>query len=94
MSDISDHFHDVDRALAGQLNVVEECVIANTVTALSETVYVRLPNGDAPRQRHAVTYWRLSVGLNGSGDLVPRWPTENEKAIVLTTDTDALWMIY
>lgn len=71
----------------------EECRIATTANDTDDTVYVTLPNSEAPQQRVEVSYWSLQVSWNGAS-LSPRWPTRGDTGLAIFMDTGEVWLIY
>jgi hypothetical protein len=79
--------------LEGQFQV-EMCVIATTATEPGDDVYITLPNGDAPKERVLVAFWRMSVDLDVGGALVPRFPVRGHQGFAVYADTGEICLIF
>lgn len=67
--------------------------VRTTATEPGDEVEVTLPYSDSPNLRLTVN-WRVGVGVNGVGDLIPRYPEEDDEGFVIETEVGELWLIW
>lgn len=91
--DLEEVLMEHHRLVEGQW-AAEMCRIANTAADEGDDVFVTLPNSEVPSERVPVTFWRMTVGLDGDGILVPRMPVKGQTGVALHMDTGEICLIY